>query len=138
VVPTPFGELGLSICYDIRFPHLYSMLRQQGARIILVPAAFTAVTGRAHWEVLLRARAIETQCWIVAVNQGGVHEGGRETWGHSMVISPWGEVVASLDQAAANLVVDIDLDLLAQIRASMPVLSHTRFGNQFLKQKSEL
>ncbi|WNJ94185.1 carbon-nitrogen hydrolase family protein [Vibrio ruber] len=135
---TPFGELGLSICYDVRFPHLYSMLRQQGAQIILVPAAFTAVTGRAHWETLLRARAIETQCWVVAVNQGGVHEGGRETWGHSMVINPWGEIVASLAQTAATLVTDIDLDVLDQVRSSMPVQSHTRFTNQFLEQKSEL
>lgn len=89
VVSTPFGELGLSICYDVRFPHLYSALRNLGSQIILVPAAFTAVTGQAHWETLLRARAIETQCWIVAVNQGGIHPGGRETWGHSMVIDPW-------------------------------------------------
>jgi predicted amidohydrolase len=138
VVSTPFGELGLSICYDIRFPHLYSALRNSGAQIILVPAAFTAVTGRAHWEVLLRARAIETQCWIVAVNQGGIHPGGRETWGHSMVIDPWGNIVAGLDQVPENLIAQIDLGLLNEIRTSMPVFTHSRFENHFLPKKSEL
>ncbi|SHO55609.1 carbon-nitrogen hydrolase family protein [Vibrio quintilis] len=138
VVSTPFGELGLSICYDVRFPHLYSALRNLGSQIILVPAAFTAVTGQAHWETLLRARAIETQCWIVAVNQGGIHPGGRETWGHSMVIDPWGNIVAGLEQAPANLIAQIDPDLLNEIRTSMPVLAHARFENHFLPKKSEL
>jgi predicted amidohydrolase len=132
LVSTPFGEFGLSICYDVRFPHLYSVLRQQGAQVILVPAAFTAVTGQAHWEILLRARAIETQCWVVGVNQGGIHPDGRETWGHSMVVNPWGEVVACLEQEPANLWVDIDLNLLAQVRNSMPVMAHTRFRNSLL------
>ncbi|MBY7973947.1 carbon-nitrogen hydrolase family protein [Vibrio fluvialis] len=136
VVSTPFGQLGLSICYDVRFPHLYSQLRRQGAQILLVPAAFTAVTGRAHWEVLLRARAIETQCWVVAVGQGGHHPCGRETWGHSMVINPWGEVVASLGQEAATLVADIDLHQVDQVRLTMPIIEHTRFDNQFKEKKS--
>ncbi|EEX42873.1 carbon-nitrogen hydrolase family protein [Vibrio furnissii] len=136
VVPTPMGELGLSICYDVRFPHLYSQLRRLGAQILVVPAAFTAVTGRAHWEVLLRARAIETQCWVVAVGQGGHHVCGRETWGHSMVISPWGDIVASLEQPAATLIADIDLHQVEQVRLTMPIMAHTRFDNQFKEKKS--
>ena len=96
---------------------------------MLVPAAFTAVTGEAHWEPLLRARAIETQSWVIAVNQTGVHPCGRETWGHSMVVSPWGEVVASLNKQPKNLLVDIDLDRVKEIRVAMPTLNHTRFQN---------
>lgn len=129
-VETPMAHLGLTICYDVRFPQLYSELAKRGANVILVPAAFTAVTGKAHWEALLRARAIESQSWILAVNQCGVHPGGRETWGHSMVVSPWGEVAASLNGKPQNLVVDINLNQVNEVRAAMPVLSHTRFNNQ--------
>jgi deaminated glutathione amidase len=138
VLPTPFGTLGLSICYDVRFPQLYSQLRRLGAQVILVPAAFTAVTGKAHWETLLRARAIETQCWIVAVNQGGIHPCGRETWGHSMVVNPWGEIVACLEQQSGCMLVEIDLAPLAALRAAMPIEQHSRFENQFLEITSEL
>ncbi|GAK83465.1 predicted amidohydrolase / aliphatic amidase AmiE [Vibrio ponticus] len=127
---TPFAHLGLTICYDVRFPQLYSELARRGANIIVVPAAFTAVTGQAHWQPLLTARAIETQSWIVAVNQTGVHQGGRQTWGHSMVVSPWGEVFASLDGAVGNLLVEIDLQAVAEIRATMPVMQHNRFDNR--------
>ncbi|WP_194438412.1 carbon-nitrogen hydrolase family protein [Vibrio fluminensis] len=127
---TPFAHLGLTICYDVRFPQLYSELARRGANVIVVPAAFTAVTGQAHWQPLLTARAIETQSWIVAVNQTGVHQGGRQTWGHSMVISPWGEVFASLDGAAGNLLVEIDLKAVTEIRATMPVMQHNRFDNR--------
>ncbi|MZI92717.1 carbon-nitrogen hydrolase family protein [Vibrio sp. CAIM 722] len=133
---TPFGALGLSICYDIRFPHLYSELRQRGAEIFIVPAAFTAVTGQAHWEVLLRARAIENQCWVVAAAQGGKHPCGRETWGHSMVVNPWGEIVASLEQQAGSLIVDIDRSASAEVRQAMPIIEHARFSNQFQSTKS--
>ncbi|MDA9557971.1 carbon-nitrogen hydrolase family protein, partial [Vibrio sp.] len=97
VVTLPFANIGLSICYDLRFPALFQSLRDRQSDIIIVPAAFTAVTGKAHWEVLLRARAIETQNWIIAVNQTGTHPCGRQTWGHSMVVSPWGEVITHLD-----------------------------------------
>lgn len=128
-VDTPVAHLGLTICYDVRFPQLYSELAQRGANVLLVPAAFTAVTGEAHWEPLLRARAIETQSWVIAVNQTGVHPCGRETWGHSMVVSPWGEVLASLNKQPQNLLVDIDLDRVKEIRAAMPTLNHTRFQN---------
>lgn len=136
VAETPFAKLGLSICYDVRFPNLYAELRRLGAQILLVPAAFTAVTGKAHWEVLLRARAIENQCWVIAVGQGGHHACGRETWGHSMVISPWGDIIASLEQDAASLVVDIELEQIESVRAAMPISAHTRFRNQFIEKKS--
>jgi len=126
----PFAHIGLSICYDVRFPSLYSELARLGVNLILVPAAFTAVTGKAHWETLLRARAIETQSWLIAVNQVGTHPCGRETWGHSMVISPWGEVVASLSDQPSNLLVDIDLSQVKELRAAMPVGQHARFSNQ--------
>ena len=129
-LPTPIGHLGLTICYDVRFPQLYNELAQRGANMMLVPAAFTAVTGEAHWEALLRARAIESQSWIVAVNQCGVHPCGRETWGHSMVISPWGDVVASLTNQPQNLVVDVELGQVEELRTTMPVLQHSRFHNQ--------
>ncbi|MCG9584463.1 carbon-nitrogen hydrolase family protein [Vibrio tubiashii] len=128
--PTPFAHIGLSICYDVRFPSLYSELARLGANVILVPAAFTAVTGKAHWETLLRARAIETQSWLIAVNQVGTHPCGRETWGHSMVVSPWGEVIATLADQTGNLLVDIDLSQVQELRAAMPVGLHARFSNQ--------
>ncbi|WP_027253722.1 carbon-nitrogen hydrolase family protein [Photobacterium halotolerans] len=130
VVETPFGNIGLSICYDVRFPQLYSALRAQGADIIVVPAAFTKVTGKAHWDILLRARAIETQCWIVAAAQWGEHNQGRETWGHSMIIDPWGQVVACQEQGTGVITADIDLGLSAQIRMNMPLLQHSRFQVQ--------
>ncbi|NVD07571.1 carbon-nitrogen hydrolase family protein [Vibrio sp. JPW-9-11-11] len=126
----PFAHLGLTICYDVRFPTLYSELAQRGANIIVVPAAFTAVTGRAHWQTLLSARAIETQAWVIAVNQVGTHPCGRETWGHSMVISPWGEVVAALTNEVGNLLVDIDLNQVEELRVAMPVQQHARFSHQ--------
>ncbi|MCG3730110.1 carbon-nitrogen hydrolase family protein [Vibrio cincinnatiensis] len=138
VVDTPLGMLGLSICYDLRFPQLYSELRQQGAQVLFVPAAFTSITGKAHWQVLLQARAIETQCWVVAVGQTALHPCGRETWGHSMVVSPWGEVVASLGQEAGCLVVDIDVEQTEPIRRAMPVMEHTRFYNQLIEKKNPL
>ncbi|USD41512.1 carbon-nitrogen hydrolase family protein [Vibrio sp. SCSIO 43135] len=134
---TSLGILGLSICYDVRFPHLYSELVQKGAQILIVPAAFTAVTGKAHWETLLRARAIETQAWVIAVNQTGVHPCGRETWGHSMVISPWGEVILSLAGETASAITEIDLAIVEDIRKNMPVGQHTRFENTF-KTKSRI
>lgn len=138
VTETPFGKLGLSICYDIRFPHLYTQLVDMGAQVLLVPAAFTAATGRAHWEPLLRARAIETQCWIVAVNQTGVHYGERETWGHSMIISPWGEIVLDLGRDIGIGVYDLDLTQIIPCREAMPVQQHRRFSNQLQPNKSKI
>ncbi|MFA0440139.1 amidohydrolase [Vibrio sp. 10N.286.49.C2] len=127
MVPVNFGAIGLTICYDLRFPHLYSALRAQGASVIVVPAAFTAVTGQAHWEVLLRARAIENQCWIVAANQCGTHTCGRETWGHSMVISPWGEVQGQLGNQVGTIIADLNFDVVKEVRQTMPVAKHIRF-----------
>ncbi|OEF28457.1 carbon-nitrogen hydrolase family protein [Vibrio rumoiensis] len=130
VADTPLAKIGLSICYDVRFPALFSQLRQLGADIITVPAAFTYVTGEAHWETLLRSRAIETQCWIVAVGQTGTHPCGRQTWGHSMVIDPWGRIIDSLSETAGHLIVTIDTNINREIRVKMPVMQHARFSSQ--------
>ncbi|MBD1576176.1 carbon-nitrogen hydrolase family protein [Vibrio sp. S11_S32] len=137
VAQTPFANIGLSICYDVRFPSLFNALRQQGAQVIVVPAAFTKPTGQAHWQVLLRARAIETQCWIVAVGQTGIHPCGRETWGHSMVVDPWGNIVASLSETAGHLIVNIDTKLNEDIRTRMPVMQHQRFDCQLITRSEK-
>ena len=119
--------LGLSICYDVRFPALYRALAEGGAEVLAVPAAFTAATGKAHWEILLRARAIETGSYVIAAAQGGVHQNGRVTWGHSMVVDPWGEIVAQLDgDAPGVLIADIDLDRVAEARGKVPALANAR------------
>lgn len=127
-VDTPVGRLGLSICYDVRFAELYLALRRAGAELIVVPSAFTAVTGAAHWEVLLRARAIETQCYVLAANQGGEHPNGRQTFGHSCLIDPWGELVACLPQGEGIISGQLDRQLLNTIRARMPIAEHRRFA----------
>lgn len=121
-VDTPLGKVGLSICYDLRFPELYRALGD--CALIVVPAAFTHTTGRAHWEVLLRARAIENQCYVLASAQGGVHPNGRRTWGHSMLIDPWGEVKAVLDEGEGVVSGQIDPVFLAGVRESLPALAH--------------
>ncbi len=127
VAQTPWGGLGLTICYDLRFPHLFRALAKAGASMIAVPSAFTRPTGRAHWEVLLRARAIETGAFILAPAQGGRHEDGRATWGRSMVVAPWGAVVAALGHADPGIVLaDLDLAAVAKARASIPALTHDR------------
>lgn len=125
-VDTPLGRLGLSVCYDVRFPELYRGLGEPD--VICVPSAFTVPTGRAHWEVLLRARAIENQAWVVAAAQGGVHATGRETWGHTMVIDPWGDVVACRPQGPGVVFATIDAQRSRDVRASLPALSHRRMG----------
>ncbi|MBM3109538.1 carbon-nitrogen hydrolase family protein [Pseudomonas arcuscaelestis] len=130
VADTPVGRLGLSVCYDLRFPELYSALRAAGAELISAPAAFTAVTGAAHWEVLIRARAIETQCYVLAAAQGGVHPGSRETYGHATIIDPWGRIVAEQASGEAVLLADRDSSEQASIRARMPVALHRRFFSQ--------
>lgn len=128
VVDTPVGRLGMTICYDLRFPELYSALRDAGAELISVPSAFTALTGAAHWQVLLRARAIETQCVILAANQGGVHGLGRETFGHSAIIDAWGKVLAELPSGAGCLTHAGALAEQALIRQRMPIWQHKRFS----------
>ncbi|MCY1172343.1 Deaminated glutathione amidase [compost metagenome] len=130
VADTPVGRLGLTVCYDLRFPELYSALREAGAELITAPAAFTAVTGAAHWEVLIRARAIETQCYILAAAQGGTHPGPRETFGHAAIVDPWGRILAEQAQGPAVLLAERDSSEQASIRARMPVSSHRRSFSQ--------
>ncbi len=127
VAATPWGGLGMTVCYDVRFPHLYRQLARAGAAMIAVPAAFTRPTGEAHWETLLRARAIETGGFILAPAQGGEHEDGRRTWGRSMVVGPWGEVVAKADHdEPCVLMADLDLEAVARARRAVPQLTHDR------------
>jgi deaminated glutathione amidase len=127
VVPdTPVGKLGLTICYDLRFPRLFQRLSEAGADVIAVPAAFTVPTGRAHWQVLMRARAIESELFIVAAAQAGHHEDGRDTYGHSLVADPWGELLLEMDCEPGLAFVDIDLDRIADIRSRIPVHQHRR------------
>ena len=119
---TPFARLGLSICYDMRFPEMY---RKMGAvDLILVPSSFTATTGKAHWELLLRARAVENQAYVLAPAQGGHHKNGRDTFGHSMIIDPWGRVLAVLASGAGVVSAEIDLAEIAKVRKSLPALTH--------------
>lgn len=128
VVDTPVGRLGMTICYDLRFPELYSALRDAGAELISVPSAFTAMTGAAHWQVLLRARAIETQCLLLAANQGGVHSLGRETFGHSAIIDAWGTVLAEKPTGEGCVIHTYPRAEQAQIRQRMPIWRHKRFS----------
>jgi nitrilase len=120
----PFGRVGLSVCYDLRFPELYRAMGE--CALIVVPAAFTHTTGMAHWEVLLRARAIENQCYVLASAQGGTHRNGRRTFGHSMLIGPWGEVRSQLPEGEGVVVGDIDTAFLAEVRQSLPALKHRK------------
>lgn len=126
VFPTPYGNVGLTICYDLRFSYLYDRLRKAGADIISVVAAFTETTGKAHWQPLLQARAIEQQCYILASNQWGQHDDKRRTFGHSMVISPWGEVLNQLTQGQGVVCADIDSAEIDRIRREMPIANHQR------------
>lgn len=127
VCPSPAGRLGLSVCYDLRFPYLYQKLRyDMGAEVMVIPAAFTVPTGKAHWEVLLRARAIETQTYVIAAAQWGRHHEKRESWGHSTVIDPMGKVVACLEQGTGLITADIDLGFVRETRAGMPMEAHRR------------
>ena len=118
----PCGKVGLSICYDVRFPELYRELGD--CTLLLVPAAFTATTGAAHWEFLLRTRAVENQCYVLAAAQGGLHPNGRRTWGHSMLIDPWGTIVASQDDGLGVVVGDVDPARIAEVRQQLPALTH--------------
>ena len=123
---TPVGRLGLTICYDLRFPDLFSRLAEAGAQTISVPAAFTVPTGRAHWEVLLRARAIEAGAFIVAAAQSGRHADGRETYGHSLVVGPWGEVLLDMGEDIGVGFAEIELNLVGEVRQRIPSLAHRR------------
>ncbi|HOO82543.1 MAG TPA: nitrilase-related carbon-nitrogen hydrolase, partial [Alphaproteobacteria bacterium] len=123
---TPWGRIGLAICYDLRFPHLWRDMAKAGAQILTAPSAFTMPTGQAHWEVLLRARAIETGSFVLAAAQTGEHEGGRQTWGHSMIISPWGEILSAMEREIGIITAEIDLNEVEKARASIPALQHDR------------
>ena len=122
----PCGQIGLSICYDLRFPELFRAMGE--VDLIVLPAAFTWTTGQAHWEVLLRARAIENQCYVLASAQGGRHPSGRRTWGDSMIIDPWGEVLARLPEGPGVVVADLDPARIADVRASLPALRHRKIS----------
>lgn len=127
VVPTPWGRMGLTICYDMRFPHLYRDLAKAGATLFAAPAAFTYVTGKAHWHILLRARAIETGSFIIAPGQCGHHPGGRRTYGHSLIVGPWGDILAEASEDQPEvLIADLDLTQVGQVRRDLPCLQHDR------------
>jgi predicted amidohydrolase len=120
-------KIGLSVCYDVRFPYLYRALAQQGAEIMTIPSAFTVPTGKAHWHVLLRARAIENGAFVLAPAQAGVHEGGRATWGHSMIVDPWGKVLVEIQKDTAGFAcADLDLAEVSKARTAIPSLTHDR------------
>lgn len=123
---TPWGPLGMSVCYDLRFPHLYRALAKAGAVMLTVPSSFQRETGPAHWHTLLRARAIENAAWVIAPAMCGDHANGRSTYGHSLVIDPWGGIVAELEDQPGVLVADIDLQRVAKVRSMLPALQHDR------------
>ncbi|QIE46122.1 carbon-nitrogen hydrolase family protein [Pseudohalocynthiibacter aestuariivivens] len=130
LAPMPFGGLGMTICYDLRFPHLYRQLALAGAQVLTVPSAFSPVTGAAHWEALLRARAIETGCYVLAPAQTGTHAATqgkpRQTYGHAMAIAPWGEVIAEAGTDPGYIIADLDMDMVANARQRIPALTHDR------------
>jgi predicted amidohydrolase len=126
VAPLPWGVLGMSVCYDLRFPHLYRALAQGGADFLVVPAAFTVPTGKAHWHVLLRARAIENGCFVFAPAQTGEHAEGRRTYGHSLIVAPWGEILAEAPDEVGFIKAEIDLARVAEARRAVPSLAHDR------------
>jgi len=126
VVDTPFGRMGVAVCYDLRFPEQFRNMLDQGMEFVVVPAAFTAVTGKAHWEILVRARAIENLCYVVAAAQGGYHVSGRETHGHSMIVDPWGSVLAEASRGSAVVCEQIKRQCLDTIRRTFPSIYHRR------------
>src|SRR5580693_2935032 len=128
VIDTPVGRLGLSVCYDVRIPELYRHLSAAGARLLAVPSAFTSPTGRAHWETLLRARAIENLCYVIAPAQSGFHPSGRETFGDSMIVDYWGRVLQRLPRGRGSVIADIDLTAQAEVRSNFPALQHRVFA----------
>ncbi|MBI2785302.1 MAG: carbon-nitrogen hydrolase family protein [Legionella longbeachae] len=124
LVDTPVGKIGLTVCYDLRFPELYQLLMLQGAQLFTVPSAFTSQTGIAHWEVLLRSRAIENLCYVLAANQGGLHDNGRSTYGHSMIVNPWGKILSQMEAGKGVVTVNIDLQEQEELRRNFPCLQH--------------
>jgi nitrilase len=126
VVDSPFGRLGIAICYDLRFPELFRNLLDQGMEVICLPAAFTAITGKAHWEILVRARAIENLSYVVAAAQGGFHIDGRETHGHSMIVDPWGTVLSQVPRGTGSVCCSLDLSYLSSTRRNFPTINHRK------------
>ena len=126
VINTPFGKLGLAVCYDIRFPELFRQMFNRGAEIFAIPAAFTVKTGQAHWELLVRARAVENFSYVIGAAQTGQHANGRSTYGHSLIVDPWGEIKAALHAGEGVIVADINLEYLHQIRKNIPIKEHQR------------
>ncbi len=130
VADTPFGKVGMTVCYDLRFPELYRELSRRGAELLTVPSAFTYATGKRHWELLLRARAVENLCYVAAANQGGQNTAARRTWGHSMIIDPWGEVLSCVEEGPGVACAAVDLARLHALRQSFPALNHRVIGVQ--------
>jgi deaminated glutathione amidase len=131
VTTTPLGRLGMAVCYDVRFPELFRVLQTQGAEVFSLPSAFTAPTGRAHWELLVRARAVENLCYVLAPAQSGMHDNGRETYGDSMIVDPWGHVLARVAEAGPGLAVaEVDRTLQQELRGRFPALAHRKFEVQ--------
>lgn len=128
VADTPFGKLGLAVCYDLRFPEMFRNMVNHGAELIAIPSAFTAKTGKAHWEVLVRARAIENLCYVVAAGQGGYHINGRESYGDSMIVDPWGQVLDRLASGSGFVVASMDRQQITKLRRSFPVLDHRKMS----------
>jgi nitrilase len=128
VVDTPFGRMGMGICYDLRFPEMFRAMLDDGMELLVLPSAFTAITGTAHWDVLVRARAIENLCYVIAADQGGYHVNGRETHGDSMIVDPWGQVVDRLPGGSGVVVADVDRQQLDSIRRSLPAIAHRRLS----------
>ena len=128
VAETPLGNIGMTVCYDLRFPELYRELSRRQAEIITVPSAFTYATGKRHWELFLRARAVENLCYVIASNQGGQNTETRRTWGHSMIIDPWGDILCSLEEGPGVACADIDLSRVHELRQSFPALDHRVIG----------
>jgi len=126
VIDSPFGRLGIAICYDLRFPELFRHMLDVGVDIIAMPSAFTSITGRAHWEPLVRARAIENLCYVIAADQGGYHVNGRETYGHSMVVDPWGQILDELPSGSGVVLASFDREYLESVRRNFPVIEHRR------------
>jgi nitrilase len=129
VYESPWGKIGLAVCYDLRFPEMFRKMLTSGIDAVVIPSAFTAQTGRAHWQALLQARAIENQIYIIAPNQYGVHANGRETYGHSMIVDPWGKICCCMEIGSGYIKSEIDLDHIVRVRQMLPCLSHRRIGS---------
>ncbi len=134
VVDTPFGRLGLAVCYDLRFPELFRRMSDEGAELFAIPSAFTALTGKAHWEILMRARAIENLCYVIAAAQGGYHVNGRETHGDSMIVDPWGRVLDRLPRGSGFVISELDIDKVRNTRRNFPVLKHRKIPCKLVAQ----